>query len=241
MLFYADLHIHSKYSRATSKSLCLEELAIWAQKKGLGVISTGDFTHPAWFSEIKEKLIPAGDGVFRLRPDIEKEILNPESPVYFLLSVEISTIYKKLDKTRKVHHVVFMPNLDSAGLFRQKLDAIGNINSDGRPILGLDSRNLLEVALESGDGAYIIPAHIWTPWFSALGSKSGFDSIEECYDDLSSHIFAVETGLSSDPYMNWQVSSLDKYRLVSNSDAHSASKLAREATILIQIPIISAL
>ena len=231
MLFYADLHIHSKYSRATSKSLCLEELAIWAQKKGLGVISTGDFTHPAWFSEIKEKLIPTGDGVFRLRPDIEKEILNPESPVYFLLSVEISTIYKKLDKTRKVHHVVFMPNLDSAGLFRQKLDAIGNINSDGRPILGLDSRNLLEVALESGDGAYIIPAHIWTPWFSALGSKSGFDSIEECYDDLSSHIFAVETGLSSDPYMNWQVSSLDKYRLVSNSDAHSASKLAREATI----------
>ena len=231
MLFYADLHIHSKYSRATSKSLCLEELAIWAQKKGLGVISTGDFTHPAWFSEIKEKLIPTGDGVFRLRPDIEKEILNPESPVYFLLSVEISKIYKKLDKTRKVHHVVFMPNLDSAGLFRQKLDAIGNINSDGRPILGLDSRNLLEVALESGDGAYIIPAHIWTPWFSALGSKSGFDSIEECYDDLSSHIFAVETGLSSDPYMNWQVSSLDKYRLVSNSDAHSASKLAREATI----------
>ena len=231
MLFYADLHIHSKYSRATSKSLCLEELAIWAQKKGLGVISTGDFTHPAWFSEIKEKLIPTGDGVFRLRPDIEKEILNPESPVYFLLSVEISTIYKKLDKTRKVHHVVFMPNLDSAGLFRQKLDAIGNINSDGRPILGLDSRNLLEVALESGDGAYIIPAHIWTLWFSALGSKSGFDSIEECYDDLSSHIFAVETGLSSDPYMNWQVSSLDKYRLVSNSDAHSASKLAREATI----------
>ncbi len=231
MLFYADLHIHSKYSRATSKNLCLEELAIWAQKKGLSVISTGDFTHPAWFSEIKEKLVPAGEGIFRLRPDIEKEILNPENPVYFVLSVEISTIYKKWDKTRKVHHVVFMPSLETADIFRQKLDAIGNINSDGRPILGLDSRNLLEIALESGDGAYIIPAHIWTPWFSALGSKSGFDSIEDCYDDLASHIFAVETGLSSDPYMNWQVSSLDKFRLVSNSDAHSASKLAREATI----------
>ena len=231
MLFYADLHIHSKYSRATSKNCNLEELAIWAQKKGLSVISTGDFTHPAWFEEIKEKLIPAGNGVFRLRPDIEKNILKSNSPVYFILSVEISTIYKKGDKTRKVHHVVFSPDIDSAQNFRQKLAAIGNINSDGRPILGLDSRNLLETVLESGEGSYIIPAHIWTPWFSVLGSKSGFDSIDECYEDLAEHIFAVETGLSSDPEMNWHVSSLDKYRLVSNSDAHSPSKLAREATV----------
>ena len=231
MLFYADLHIHSKYSRATSKNCNLEELAIWSQKKGLSVISTGDFTHPAWFEEIKEKLIPAGNGVFRLRPDIEKNILKSNSPVYFILSVEISTIYKKGDKTRKVHHVVFSPDIDSAQNFRQKLAAIGNINSDGRPILGLDSRNLLETVLESGEGSYIIPAHIWTPWFSVLGSKSGFDSIDECYEDLAEHIFAVETGLSSDPEMNWHVSSLDKYRLVSNSDAHSPSKLAREATV----------
>ena len=231
MLFYADLHIHSKYSRATSKNCNLEELAIWAQKKGLSVISTGDFTHPAWFEEIKEKLIPAGNGVFRLRPDIEKNILKSNSHVYFILSVEISTIYKKGDKTRKVHHVVFSPDIDSAQNFRQKLAAIGNINSDGRPILGLDSRNLLETVLESGEGSYIIPAHIWTPWFSVLGSKSGFDSIDECYEDLAEHIFAVETGLSSDPEMNWHVSSLDKYRLVSNSDAHSPSKLAREATV----------
>lgn len=231
MFFYADLHIHSKYSRATSKSCNLEELAIWAQKKGLGVISTGDFTHPAWFAEIQEKLVPAGNGVFRLRPDIEKEIFKTSNPVRFILSVEISTIYKKWDKTRKVHHVVFVPDMEAAGKFRDKLGSIGNIKSDGRPILGLDSRDLLEITLESGEGSYIIPAHIWTPWFSVLGSKSGFDSIEDCYGDLSEHIFAVETGLSSDPEMNWKVSKLDKYRLVSNSDAHSPSKLAREATV----------
>lgn len=231
MFFYADLHIHSKYSRATSKSCNLEELAIWAQKKGLSVISTGDFTHPAWFEEIKEKLVPAGNGVFRLKPEIEKQIFQNTEPVKFVLSVEISTIYKKWDKTRKVHHVVFVPNLEIAQNFRQKLSAIGNINSDGRPILGLDSRNLLETTLESGEGSFIIPAHIWTPWFSVLGSKSGFDSIEDCYADLAQHIFAVETGLSSDPEMNWRVSKLDKFRLVSNSDAHSPSKLAREATV----------
>lgn len=228
MNFYTDLHIHSKYSRATSKNLTLEELAIWAKKKGLSLIGTGDFTHPAWFEEIKQKLIPSDDGTFRLKPEIEKEI---NASVKFILTVEISTIYKKWDKTRKVHHVVFVPNLKTAEIFRNKLDAIGNIKSDGRPILGLDSRNLLEIVLESGENSYIIPAHIWTPWFSVLGSKSGFDSIEDCYGDLSEHIFALETGLSSDPEMNWRVSKLDKYRLVSNSDAHSASKLAREATV----------
>ncbi|MDR0291808.1 MAG: UvrD-helicase domain-containing protein, partial [Elusimicrobium sp.] len=231
MFFYADLHIHSKYSRATSKSCNLEELAVWAQKKGLTLISTGDFTHPAWFNEIKEKLVPAGAGVYKLRDDIERQVLKSNQPVRFLLSVEISTIYKKSEKTRKVHHVVFVPDFKSAENLRQKLSAIGNISSDGRPILGLDSRNLLETVLESGEGSYIIPAHIWTPWFSVLGSRSGFDSIKECYGDLANHIFAVETGLSSDPEMNWRVSSLDKYRLVSNSDAHSPSKLAREATV----------
>lgn len=232
MFFYSDLHIHSKYSRATSRDCNLEQLAFWAKKKGLSVISTGDFTHPAWFNEITEKLVPAGDGVYRLRPDIEKQIFNDGTePVKFILSVEISTIYKKWDKTRKVHHVCFMPDLQSAERFRLKLGAIGNIVSDGRPILGLDSRSLLETTLEAGEGACIIPAHIWTPWFSALGSKSGFDSIEDCYEDLSEHIFAVETGLSSDPEMNWRVSKLDRFRLVSNSDAHSPAKLAREATV----------
>ena len=228
MYYYTDLHIHSKYSRATSKSLNLEELAIWAKKKGLNLIGTGDFTHPAWFEEIKEKLVEADNGTFKLKPEIERQI---NANVKFILTVEISTIYKKWDKTRKVHHVVFVPDLKTATNFREKLGAIGNIKSDGRPILGLDSRNLLETVLESGENSYIIPAHIWTPWFSVLGSKSGFDSIEDCYGDLSDHIFALETGLSSDPEMNWHVSKLDKFRLVSNSDAHSASKLAREATV----------
>ncbi|MCL2473491.1 MAG: UvrD-helicase domain-containing protein, partial [Alphaproteobacteria bacterium] len=223
MLFYADMHIHSKYSRATSKDCDLEGLAMWAQKKGLSVISTGDFTHPAWFNEIKEKLTPTGNGVFSLK--------DSSSPVKFLLSVEISTIYKQGDKTRKVHHVVFVPDFESAERLRQKLSAVGNIRSDGRPILGLNSRDLLEITLEAGEGSFIIPAHIWTPWFSVLGSKSGFDCIEDCYADLAGHIFALETGLSADPEMIWRVSSLDKYRLVSNSDAHSPSKLAREATI----------
>lgn len=233
MLYYTDLHIHSKYSRATSKNCTLEELAIWAKKKGLSLISTGDFTHPAWFAEIKDKLFPFEDGTFRLKPEIERQI---GASVKFILSVEISTIYKKWDKTRKVHHVVFMPDLQAAENFRNRLDAIGNIKSDGRPILGLDSRNLLEIVLESGDYSYIIPAHIWTPWFSVLGSKSGFDSIEDCYEDLSEYIFAVETGLSSDPKMNWHVSKLDRFRLVSNSDAHSPAKLAREATVFTKEP-----
>ncbi len=223
MKFYADLHIHSKYSRATSKNSTLEELTAQAQKKGITMLGTGDFTHPAWFKEIREKLEPAGPGAYKLK--------GTTSPVRFVLSVEISTIYKKGEKTRKIHHIVFMPDINAAEKFRNRLDKIGNIKSDGRPILGLDSRSLLEITLESGQGATIIPAHIWTPWFSALGSKSGFNSIEECYEDLSEHIFAVETGLSSDPEMNWRVSSLDKYRLVSNSDAHSPSKLAREATV----------
>jgi len=209
---------------------------VWASKKGLSLIGTGDFTHPAWFSEIKEKLIPAGNGTFRLKPEIEKQVLNDKLPVKFILSVEISTIYKKWDKTRKVHHVCFAPDIQTAENFRQKLDAIGNINSDGRPILGLESRNLLETLLESGENTFLIPAHIWTPWFSVMGSKSGFDSIDDCYGDLAKHIFAVETGLSSDPEMNWHVSKLDRFRLVSNSDAHSPAKLAREATVFNKEP-----
>ena len=223
MFFYADLHIHSKYSRATSKNCDLEELAKWAEKKGLTIISTGDFTHPVWFNEIKKKLLPLENGTFKLK--------NSTSPVRFILSVEISTIYKKYEKTRKIHHLVYAPDLKCAENFRNKLGKKGNILSDGRPILGLDSRNLLEIMLETSTDMMLIPAHIWTPWFSVLGAKSGFDSIEECYNDLANHIYAIETGLSSNPQMNWRVSKLDKYRLVSNSDAHSPSKLAREATI----------
>lgn len=236
MPFYADLHVHSKYSRATSKDADLEGMAVWAQRKGIAVVGTGDFTHPAWFAELQEKLEPAEPGLFRLRPEIERAVEErvPGScrrPVRFMLEVEISTIYKKGERTRKIHHLIYAPDLDTASRFRDRLAHIGNIESDGRPILGLDSRDLLEVTLESGPDAYLVPAHIWTPWFAVLGSKSGFDAVEECYGDLADHIFAVETGLSSDPPMNWRVGSLDRYRLVSNSDAHSPPKLGREACV----------
>jgi len=225
MRFYADLHVHSKYSRATSRDLDLEHLAHWAARKGIGVVGTGDFCHPAWCAELKEKLVPAEPGLFRLRDDIEKGVMATlppacRTPVRFMLEVEISTIYKKADKTRKVHHLIYAPDFATVDRISARLSKIGNIRSDGRPILGLDSRDLLEITLQSGPDAYLVPAHIWTPWFAALGSQSGFDSIAECYGDLSQHILAVETGLSSDPPMNWRVSFLDRYRLTSNSDAH---------------------
>jgi DNA helicase-2/ATP-dependent DNA helicase PcrA len=236
MRFHADLHIHSKYSRATSRDLDLEHLAWWAARKGIAVVATGDCVHPQWLAELKEKLVPAEPGVFRLRPEIEAEVLAklPPScrgaPARFMLSTEISTIYKKGAKTRKIHHLIYAPDFDAVDRLAARLAAIGNIASDGRPILGLDSRDLLEIALESGPDSYLVPAHIWTPWFAALGSQSGFDSIGECYGDLADNIFAVETGLSSDPAMNWRIAALDRYRLTSNSDAHSPGKLAREAT-----------
>ena len=239
MPFYADLHVHSRFSRATSRNCDLEHLAIWARKKGIGVVGTGDFTHPAWRAELKEQLVPAEPGLFRLRPDLERAVEGQLPPacagslttVRFMLSVEISTIYKKGDKTRKIHHLVYAPDFDSADRLVASLTRIGNLHSDGRPILGLDSRHLLEMTLESGPGSYLVPAHVWTPWFAALGSKSGFDAVDDCYGDLAPHIFAVETGLSSDPPMNWRVSSLDRFRLVSNSDAHSPEKLGREVCV----------
>jgi len=239
MTFYADLHVHSKHSRATSRNCDLEHLAIWGRKKGIGIVATGDFTHPAWRAELKEKLVPAEPGLFRLRPDLERFVeerlpaacRSRHTAVRFMLSVEISTIYKKFDRTRKIHHLIYTPDFESTDRVVDSLSRIGNLHSDGRPILGLDSRHLLEIALESGPGSYLVPAHIWTPWFAALGSKSGFDAIDECYGDLAPHIFAVETGLSSDPPMNWRVSSLDRFRLVSNSDAHSPEKLGREVCV----------
>jgi DNA helicase-2/ATP-dependent DNA helicase PcrA len=245
--FYADLHVHSKYSRATSKHCDLEHLAYWASKKGIAVVGTGDFTHPAWRAELRDKLVPAEPGLFRLRDDIERAVrgrlgmpdgpdghdglLGPASFPRFLLSVEISTIYKKGDKVRKVHHLVYAPDLDSVDRMVGKLAKIGNLHSDGRPILGLDSRDLLEIVLGAGEQAYLVPAHVWTPWFAVLGSKSGFDEVAACYGDLAGHVFAIETGLSSDPPMNWRLSALDRYTLVSNSDAHSPAKLGREASV----------
>ncbi|WP_422754048.1 UvrD-helicase domain-containing protein [Micromonospora sp. WMMD708] len=239
--FVADLHIHSKYSRACSRDLTLPNLGWWARRKGIGVLGTGDFTHPAWYDHLRETLQPAEPGLYRLGPEAEADIarrLPPRladsaeaDPVRFMLSVEISTIYKRDDRTRKVHHLIYLPDLDAVARFNTALGRIGNLGSDGRPILGLDSRDLLEITLDASEDGYLVPAHIWTPWFSALGSKSGFDAIADCYADLAEHIFAVETGLSSDPAMNWRVGSLDRYRLVSNSDAHSPPALAREATV----------
>jgi DNA helicase-2/ATP-dependent DNA helicase PcrA len=232
----ADLHLHSHYSRATSKDLTFEHLWKWAQLKGVNVVGTGDIAHPGWLAEMRTKLEPAEEGLFRLKDEYAAAVADDvpgvcRGTVRFLLAGEISNIYKRHDATRKVHNVVFAPSLDALSRFQSTLEKIGNIRSDGRPILGLDSRDLLEIVLENDPRGYLIPAHIWTPWFSMLGSKSGFDSVEECFGDLTPHIFALETGLSSDPPMNWRVSGLDGYTLVSNSDAHSPPKLAREATL----------
>lgn len=236
MKFIADLHIHSRFSRATSRTLTPESLSLWGQKKGIKVIGTGDFTHPEWVRELKEKFTESENGLFSLKPEYDKEIEGevPSSCIsktLFILSGEISCIYKKNGKTRKIHHLILMPDFDSVDRFNRALDRIGNITSDGRPILGLDSRILLEMMLEANENAFLIPAHVWTPWFSLFGSRSGFDDIEECFEDLTPHIHALETGLSSDPPMNRFLSALDKYLLVSNSDAHSPSKLGREANI----------
>ncbi len=236
--FYSDLHIHSRYSRATSKNLSLRNLAAWAALKGIDVLATGDFTHPKWLDEIKENLVQEDSGLFRLKDPggLDREIswLRGEhipGKIRFMLCTEISSIYKYRGAVRKIHNLVFMPDLEKAELFNKRLAQVGNLNADGRPILGLDARDLLEMVLETDPLAFLVPAHIWTPWFSLFGSKSGFNTLEECFRDLSKEIFALETGLSSDPEMNWLWSRLDRYTLISNSDAHSGEKLAREANI----------
>ncbi len=237
--FRADLHIHSRYSRATSRKLTPLNLIAWAAVKGLDVLGSGDFTHARWREELKETLVyDEPSGLYRLREglDISRELPEytlPESAsqVRFMLQGEISSIYKRGGKVRKIHNLVFMPDFEAAEAFCERLSRVGNLESDGRPILGLDSRDLLEMVLEAAPNAFLIPAHIWTPWFSLFGSKSGFDSLEECYGDLASEVFALETGLSSDPEMNRLWSHLDAYRLISNSDAHSGENLGREANL----------
>jgi uncharacterized protein (TIGR00375 family) len=233
--FLTDLHIHSRHSRACSRDCDLEHLAWWAARKGIAVVGTGDFTHPAWSAELAEKLVPSAPGLFRLRPDLERDVLRTlpascRAPVQFMVSSEISTIYKAGEKTRKIHHLLYAPSLEAAAGITAALDRIGNLAADGRPILGLDSRDLLEITLAGGEGCYLVPAHVWTPWFAVLGSKSGFDVVDDCYRDLAEHVFALETGLSADPPMFWRIAGLDRYRLVSNSDAHSPPMLGREAT-----------
>ena len=233
MKFIADLHIHSRFSRATSKDMTLENIERWAQLKGISVIGTGDFTHPQWFKDIQEKLTPAEEGLFRLRTP-SSEYVHPscQRHIRFILSVEISSIYSKNNRLRKVHNLILVPTLEAATKINTSLSHVGNLSADGRPILGLDSKDLLEICLESSAEVIFIPAHAWTPHFSVFGSNSGFDSMEECFEELSPHIKAIETGLSSDPPMNWRVKALDKLTLVSNSDAHSPEKIGREANII---------
>ncbi len=233
-MYIADLHIHSKYSRATSKDCLPEYLELWARRKGIGLLGTGDFTHPAWRAELFEKLVPAEEGLYTLKPEFqiqEDGAISGQTP-RFVVTGEISSIYKQDGRVRKVHNLILLPSLAAAELLARRLEAIGNVHSDGRPILGLSSRDLLEITLETCADAVFIPAHIWTPHFSMFGAFSGFDTIKDCFLDLTPHIHALETGLSSDPAMNWQLSALDGYTLVSNSDAHSPSKLGREANLI---------
>ena len=229
----ADLHIHSKYSRATSAQCVPEHLDLWARRKGIGLVGTGDFTHPAWRAELAEKLERDRDGLYVLKEAcrLSEEVPGVGTP-RFVVTGEISTIYKKDGKVRKVHSLILLPDLEAAEELSRRLEVIGNIRSDGRPILGLDCRDLLEITLEACPRAVFIPAHIWTPHFSVFGAFSGFDRLEDCFGDLTGEIHALETGLSSDPPMNWRLSALDGYQLVSHSDAHSPAKLGREADLL---------
>ena len=239
MKFIADLHIHSKYSRATSKDMDLEVLDKWAKIKGIKVLGTGDFTHPEWFKNLKEKLESAEPGLYILK---HKEVRPPyggrtsndrtsNDKTRFMLTAEISCIYSKNNKVRKIHIIIFAPTFEAAEKINVHLGWIGNLKSDGRPIIGLDAKELAKIVLESCPECLIVPAHIWTPWFSLFGSRSGFDSIKECFEEYSKHIYAGETGLSSDPAMNWRISGLDKITLISNSDAHSPKKIGREANV----------
>lgn len=233
-MYISDLHIHSHYSMATSKELTPEHLDFWARKKGIDLVGTGDFTHKLWRAELAQKLEPAEPGLYVLRKELALEgpsasrSLRPR----FVISGEISSIYKKNGKVRKVHSLILLPSLEAAEALSRRLEAIGNIHSDGRPILGLDCHELLAITLDACPEAIYVPAHIWTPHFSLFGAFSGFDTIEECYEELTPQIHALETGLSSDPAMNRRLSALDSYQLISNSDAHSPSKLGREASLL---------
>ncbi len=223
MNFIADFHIHSKYSRATSPTGDLKHLAESARIKGIQVLGTGDFTHPQWQKEIKTELEPAEQGLFRFK--------NQKEGIRFILTSEISCIYSKNGKVRKIHLVIFAPSMDAVEKISKKLSTIGNLKSDGRPILGLDAKELLRIVLEADKNCFFVPAHILTPWFSVFGSKSGFDSLEECFEDLTKYIFALETGLSADPAMIWRILDGRRLALISSSDAHSPNKLGREANV----------
>ena len=228
MKHYFDLHIHSRYSRSTSPSLNPLTLNKWGKIKGISLLGTGDLTHPVWLKELEEHLTLGDDGFYGLKNSPK----GNNSSVRFVPTGEVSAIYKQDGRTRKIHLVIVAPDLEVSQKFSKALGRLGNVESDGRPILGLSARQILEIALNTHPDMRVIPAHIWTPWFSLFGAKSGFDCIDECFGDLTNHITALETGLSSDPAMNRLISALDPYALISSSDAHSPDKLGREATIL---------
>jgi len=219
MEFIADFHIHSKYSRATSRNMDIEHIAEWAKLKGITLMGTGDFTHHLWLEELKANLEDLGSGLFKFRD------------IYFILTVEISSIYSKNGRGYRIHNIIFAPSFKTVDKINDALSRRGNLASDGRPILGIDVAELARIIFDIDENCMIVPGHIWTPWFSVFGSMSGFDRIEDCFEEQTPKIFALETGLSSDPGMNWRLSALDKYSLVSNSDSHSPSRIGREANV----------
>ncbi len=220
MQFIADFHIHSKYSRATSRDMDVEHLVEWSKLKGISLLGTGDFTHHLWLEELKNKLEPTGKGLFI------------KNGVHFILTTEISSIYSKNGRAYRIHNLIFAPDFKTVDKINDALSGMGaNLASDGRPIVGIDAKEIARIVFDISPDCVIVPGHIWTPWFSLFGSKSGFDKIEECFEEFSSKIFALETGLSSDPAMNWRLSKLDRFSLISNSDSHSPSKIGREANV----------
>jgi len=223
MKFIADLHLHSRYSRATSQEMEVKTLALWAKRKGIKLLGTGDFTHPVYFLDLKSKLQPLEKGLFVLKDD--------PAGTHFMLTAEVSNMYSQGGKSRRIHTLIFAPSFEVVERINARLSKLGKTGSDGRPIFGFSAKDLLKMILDISSDCLIIPAHAWTPWFSIFGANSGFDSIQECYEEESKHIRAIETGLSSDPEMNWRLAALDDVTLISNSDAHSPSKIGREANI----------
>ncbi|HNS33104.1 MAG TPA: endonuclease Q family protein [bacterium] len=219
-MYIADFHIHSRYSRATSKNMELDELARWAAYKGINLLGSADFTHFLWYHELKEKLV-----------ETDREGIYSYKGIDFILTTEVSHIYEKHGRTKKVHNLIFLSSVENAGRFNRILERYADLNSDGRPILTVDAKEIVKLVFDADEKGFVVPAHIWTPHFSVFGSNSGFDAIEECFEDMTNEIFALETGLSSDPAMNWMVSALDRFSLISNSDAHSPWKIGREANV----------
>jgi uncharacterized protein (TIGR00375 family) len=229
MSFIADFHVHSKYSRATSKDMDVENMARWANLKGVSLLGTGDFTHPFYFAELKQKLQPLGNGLFTLKKEFRKN--NSQSEIYFILTTEVSNMFQQGGSSRRIHTMIFAPSFQIVEKINEELSQFGKLSSDGRPIFGFSAKELVEIITDISNECFIVPAHAWTPWFSVFGANSGFDSIEECFGEQTKHISCIETGLSSDPRMNWRWSKLDKIALISNSDAHSPNRIGREANV----------